>query len=110
MHPVMLRAPCADDDDRRPDPLRARGLDHAPSVLAGQHQVEHADIGLLVPETGEPELSRGHQEGLEARGGEVLGHPLADHVVVLEDEDSGHRHVNNGGCAIRLGALVVSNW
>ncbi len=96
MNPVVLRASRADDNDGRSDPLGACGLDHAPPVQAGEHQVEDADVGLLVPEPPKPELPLRHEERLEARGGEVLGHPLADHLVVLEDEDTVHLPVNNG--------------
>src|SRR5688572_732963 len=53
---VVLGAAGADDDDRRADSLAARLLDHAPAVHARKHQVEHADVGLLVAETGEPRL------------------------------------------------------
>ena len=56
--PVVLGAARADDDDRRADPLAARLLDHAPAVDAGQHQVEDADVGLLVAEPGEARSRR----------------------------------------------------
>ena len=50
----MLGAAGRDDDDRRADPLVARGLDQLPAVEAREHQVEDADVGLLVAEPGEP--------------------------------------------------------
>jgi signal transduction histidine kinase len=93
---VMLGPAGADDDDRRTDPFGSRGLDHAPAVPSGQHEVEHAHVGVLVAKSCEAEIALRDQERLEARGAEVLGHRLADHLVVLDDEDRSHRQVNNG--------------
>ena len=44
-HAVQLAAARAHDDDRYADAFLARGLDHAPAVELGKHQVEHADVG-----------------------------------------------------------------
>src|SRR6185437_15696621 len=56
----------------------------------GQHQVEHADVGLLVAKSGEAELAAPDDEGVEAGRGEVAGHAVGDDAVVLDDEDFGH--------------------
>src|SRR5918999_2458202 len=50
---VVLGPAGADDDDRRADALGARRLDHAPAVPAGKHEVEHADVGMLVAQARE---------------------------------------------------------
>ena len=86
----MLGAARADDDDRRPDPLAARLLDHAPPVDAGKHQVEHADVRLLEAQPREPRLAVGDADGVEAGGREVTRHALGDDVVVLDDQDLRH--------------------
>ena len=67
VHAVVLGAAGADDDDRRADALGARGLlDEAPAVEAGQHQVEHEDVGALVAQPREPVLARGRpRHGVE---------------------------------------------
>ena len=57
VHPVVLGAAGGDDDDRRADALAARLLDHLPAVEAREHQVEHADVGALEAEPGEPGLA-----------------------------------------------------
>ena len=74
MHAIVLRAAGRDDDDRRPDPLRARLLDHAPAVDAGEHEVEDADVGPLVAEPREPGLAVGDADGVEPRGLEMARH------------------------------------
>ncbi len=88
---VVLGAAGADDDDRRADPLAARLLDHLPPVEPRQHQVEHADVGLLVAEAGEPGLAVRDADGVEAGHRQVPGHALGDDVVVLDDQDLRHR-------------------
>ena len=50
VHAVVLRPARRDDDDRRADALGPRSLDHTPAVEAGNHQVEHTDVRLLVPQ------------------------------------------------------------
>ena len=86
----MLGPAGADDDDRRADPLAARLLDHAPPVDAGEHQVEHADVGLLVAEPRKTRLAVRDADGVEAGRREVPRHALGDHVVVLDDENLRH--------------------
>ena len=90
VHAVVLGAARGDDDDRRPDPLGARRLDQLPAVELGQHQVEHADVGVLVAQPREPELAAADDDRVEAGRGEVAGHPVGDHVVVLDDQDLRH--------------------
>ena len=96
MHPVVLGAPGADNDDRCADSLCAGRFDHAPAVLLGQHEIEDAHVRVLVAEACEPKIALRHEERFETRGAEVLGHRLPDHLVVFDDEDCRHRHVNNG--------------
>ena len=91
MHSVVLRAARADDEDRRADPLASDGLDQLPAVEPWQHQIEHADAGLLVPEPCKTLLAVRHPHRVEPRGGEVAGHSLRDNLVVLDDEHLGHR-------------------
>ena len=104
--PVVLGAARADDDDRRADPLAARLLDHAPAVDAGEHQVEHADVGLLVAEPGEPGLAVRDADGVEAGGGQVPRHALGDDVVVLDDQHLRHACIMQ--CA--TGCRGVKEW
>src|SRR5439155_4318478 len=54
VHAVVLGAPGADDDDRSRDPFGSSALDDAPTVTAGEHQVEDANIRALEAEAGEP--------------------------------------------------------
>ena len=88
VHAVVLRPARRDDDDRRADSLGAGGLDQLPAVELRQHQVEHADVGRLEAETGQPELAAADDERVEAGGGEMTCHRVGDHVVVLDDQDS----------------------
>ena len=90
VHAVVLGAPRRDDDDRRADPLRARGLDQLPAVELGQHQVEHADVGVLEPQPRQPQLAAADDDRVEAGRGEVPRHAVRDHVVVLDDQDLPH--------------------
>ncbi len=96
VHTVVLGAPRGDDDDRRADPLASRLLDHLPAVDARQHQVEDADVRLLVAEACEPRLAVGHADRVEAGLLEVARHAVGDHVVVLDDEHLRH-HGNDDG-------------
>ena len=86
----MLGAAGADDDDRGPDALLARGLDHAPAVTARQHQVEHDDVGPLEAKSCESHVTLAGDDRVEAGGREVLRHPVSDDGVVLDDQDFGH--------------------
>ena len=86
----MLGAARRDDDDRRADPLGPRRLDQLPAVELGQHQVEDADVRVLVAQAGEPELAAADDDRVEAGGHEVAGHAVRDHVVVFDDQDLGH--------------------
>ena len=54
-----------------------------------QHQVEHADVGLLVAEAGQAGLAVRHADRVEPGGGEVARHPLGDDVVILDDQHLG---------------------
>ena len=83
--PVVLGSARADDDDRGADALAARLLDHAPTVDAGEHQVEDADVGLLVAEPGQAGLAVRDRHRVQTGGAEVARHALGDHVVVLDD-------------------------
>ena len=67
MHAVVLGAARRDDDDRRADPLGARRLDQLPAVELRQHQVEHADVGVLEPEARQPELAAADDDRVETR-------------------------------------------
>ena len=86
----MLGAACRDDDDRRADPLGAGRLDQLPAVELGQHQVEDADVGILEAQPREPELAATDDDRVEAGRREMAGHPVCDHVVVLDDQDLRH--------------------
>ena len=90
VHAVVLGAARGDDDDRRADPLVARLLDHAPAVDAGEHEVEDADVGPLVAQTGEPGLAVRDPDGVEPGRLEVSRHPAGDDVVVFDDQDFRH--------------------
>ena len=106
MHAIVLGPPRRDDDDRRPDPLRAGGLDQLPAVELGQHQVEHADVRILEAETGQPELAAADDHRVVTCRHQVLGHPVGDHVVVLDDQDLGHgAYDRREMCFVR-----VSEW
>ena len=70
--------------------LAARLLDHAPPVDAGEHQVEDADIGLLVAEPREAGFTVGNTDGVEAGSGQVPRHALGDDVVILDDQNLRH--------------------
>ena len=90
VHAVVLRAARRDDDDRRADPFGARRLDQLPPVELREHQVEHADVGVLEPEPRKPQLASADDDRVESGGDQMLRHPVGDHVVVLDDQDLGH--------------------
>ena len=90
VHAVVLGAARRDDDDRRADPFGARHLDQLPAVELRQHQVEHADVRVLVAQTREPELTAADDDGVETGSDEVACHPVCDHVVVFDNQDSRH--------------------
>jgi hypothetical protein len=107
VHPVVLGTACADDDYGRADPFGARRLDHPPAVDAGQHEVEHADVRLLVPQPCEPGLPLVDPERIEPGSVQMARHPSRDHVVVLDDENLRHGHLNH---ASKRGVGVVNKW
>ena len=90
VHAVVLGPARGDDDDRRADPLGARRLDQLPPVELGEHQVEHADVRILVAEAREAELTAADDDRVEPGRNQVACHPVRDHVVVLDDQDLGH--------------------
>ena len=63
---VVLGAARTHDDDRRADPLLARRLEQPPAVEAGEHQVEHAHVGMLVAQPREARLALVHPDRVEA--------------------------------------------
>ena len=91
MDPVLLAAAGADDDDRRPDALAARDLDHLPAVEERQHQVEDADVRPLVAQARDPGFAVSDPERVEPGVGEVARHALGDELIVLDDQDLRHR-------------------
>ncbi len=91
VHAIVLRAARRDDDDRRADALAANGLDEVPAVEPGQHEVEDADVGVLEAEPSESLLAARRRGSVEPGGLEVLHHPACDDLVVLDDQDLGHR-------------------
>ena len=68
---------------------RAVSISFQPSS-SGEHQVEHADVGVLVAEPREPELAAADDERVEAGRREVPRHAVGDHGVVLDDQDLRH--------------------
>ena len=60
MDTVVLRASCADHDDRRSDAFRSRLLDEAPAVHTGQHQVDDTDLGVLESQARQARLPVAH--------------------------------------------------
>src|SRR4051794_39572254 len=87
---VVLGAAGADDDDRRADPLCARGLDEAPAVEPGEHQIEHHDVWRLVAQSRQANLASADGDRVEAGPRQVLRHRRGDHVIVLHDQNLGH--------------------
>jgi hypothetical protein len=101
VHAVVLGPAGADDDDRRADPLGPGRLDQAPAVALRQHQVEDAHVRVLVPQACEPLLPAAGDHGVEALGRQMRGHPLCDHLVVLDDQHLRHRaELNREGATI----------
>ena len=90
VHAIVLGAAGRDDHDRGADSLSASGLDQLPAVHARQHQIEHADIRLLVAKPCQPLRAVADRDGVEPRGAEVPRHSLRDDLVVLDDENLGH--------------------
>jgi len=90
VHAVVLGAASRDDDDRGADPLAPHRLDQLPAVDAGQHQVEHAGVGLLVAEPRQSLVAVADPDRVEAGSAEMAGHPLGDHLVVLDDQHLRH--------------------
>ena len=56
----------------------------------GKHQVEDADVGLLEAEPRQALLALADDDGVESGRGQMPGHPVGDHRVVLDDQDLGH--------------------
>src|SRR5205823_14075515 len=99
--------------DRGADSLRTNRLDQLPAVEPGEHQIEHADVRLLVAEPGETLVSIADPDGVESRGAQVARHPLGDHLVVLDDEHlrhGCHYRVRVGGDGSMKGEGVVKGW
>src|SRR6266550_683685 len=90
VYAVVLRAPGTDDDDRSWDPFGSGALDDAPTVTAGEHQVEDTNIRALEAQAGESLVALADDDWIEAGRCEVLRHPLRDDGVVLDDQDLGH--------------------
>ena len=67
VHAVVLGAARGDDDDRRADPLGPRGLDQLPAVELRQHQVEHADVGVLEAQPRRARARRGRRRSGRSR-------------------------------------------
>src|SRR5206468_12812805 len=88
---VLLAPASADDDDRRADSLAPRGLDQRPPVELRKHQVEDAHVWLLVAKTLEAGPAARDPVGLETRGAKVTRHPVGDDLVVLDNQNPGHR-------------------
>ena len=110
VHAVVLGSAGRHDDDRRPDPFRARLLDHAPAVDPGEHQVEDADVGALVAETREARLAVGDADRVEAGRLEVARHPAGDDVVVLDDQNLRHSRNDCGPRRSSGAAILVTDW
>ena len=90
MDAVVLGAAGADDHDRRPDSLLAGGLEQPPAVEPREHEVEHADVGMLVAQARQARLALVHPDRVESGRDEVAGHPVGDDIVVLDDENLRH--------------------
>jgi signal transduction histidine kinase len=90
MNPIMFRPPSADDDDRRTNSFLPCCLDQPPSVDAGKHQIEDADIRALEAKTSKPGLALPDAERVEPGCRQVPSHPLCDHIVILDDQHLGH--------------------
>ena len=110
VHAVVLGAAGGHDDDRRADALVSRLLDHAPAVDPGKHEVEHADVRMLVAEPREPGLAVRDTDRVEAGGLEMAGHAAGDDVVVLDDQDLRHSFTIVAAPGGTGGREAVTDW
>ena len=90
MNPVVLRAPRADDDDRRGDPLGAGFLNHTPAVSFREHEIEYEDVRPFEPQPRETLLSLADHDGIEPGRRKMARHAVRDDGVILDDQDFGH--------------------
>jgi hypothetical protein len=103
VHAVVLRTAGADDHDRDADALTPNGLDQRPPVHLGEHQVEHAHVRPLVPQSCQCLLPVGDLERIEARLGQMRRHRLGEDTVILDDQHRSHLDANHPGGRRRLG-------
>ena len=90
VHLVVLGPAGRHGDDRRADALAARRLGHRPAVEAGQHHVDHGDVGALVAQLREAALAVLDPLDVEARMAQVLEHHAGHDGVVLDHEHACH--------------------
>ncbi len=74
-----------------PMPSPRDGLDELPAVAPRQHEVEDTDVGLLEAQPRQALLAARRRGRVEPGGLEMLHHPACDDLVVLDDQDLGHR-------------------
>ena len=75
----------------QPRALRAELVEHLEAVHAGQADVEHHQVELAAEGVVEPLAAVGHRGGAVAVGRKSLGDEGRDALLVLDDQDAGHR-------------------
>ena len=91
-HAVLLRAERGQHDDREV----AAGTDaaeHLETIDAGQHHIEHDEVGPLVSHHRQRGLAVGRLRDVVPLGAQVGQHHLADGRVVVDDEHVRHQGV-----------------
>jgi hypothetical protein len=76
-----------------PRALGTRALDDVPAVAPREHQVEDAHVRLLEAEPRQALVALSDDDGIESGGGQMPGHSVGDHRIVLDDQDLGHTRV-----------------
>jgi hypothetical protein len=87
---VVLAAARGDDEDGRPDPLGPDRLDQLPAVELREHEVEDADVRVVVAQPAHGEAPVADDGDVVSGVPEVVGHPFCDQLVVLDDQHFGH--------------------
>ncbi len=90
VYAVMLGAARAHDDDGDADSFAAGRFDQSPSVNAGEHEVQHADVGSFKAQSRKSRLALADPRRVKPGRGKVPGHALPNKLVVFNYEYLAH--------------------
>src|SRR5204862_1471743 len=105
-HLVRFLATRREDDHRHVVAVLADRGEHAVAIEPREHEIEDHEVRLPRARVGEPALAVLSDAHVVTLVAQIVGEPLGERRVVLDDEDAPHHRCTGAGSASATGAAI----